>query len=379
MKILHVSLASPFNLEMNYQENQFINNHVKNKLNVTLVTTCYKYQGNELVKVPEENTIVNDYFRLIRLRYRFSFFNFLSQKLRMVKGLKNILIEEAPDIVYHHSLQTYEMLTIASYCKKNNVKFLLDSHQDFNNTARNFLSRYFLHKIYYKGLINTVYKNIHRIYYVSIESKYFLKKVYRLNTEKMEYLPLGGDPLSDSDYKKNRDLIRKDLNLQEKIVFIHTGKFDSKKKTLEIIQSFSEVLNSDFILLIVGSFDAETMNCARPIIKKDPRIQYLGWKTSFELNYILSASDVYLQPGSQSATMQVAACLRNALVLYPHENYKNLFKIHEVWFTEEKQDLIALFKYISLNVNVIEEMRKASYKKALKLLDNNVLTNKFLK
>lgn len=377
MKIVHVSLASSFNLEMSYQENQFIENHVKNKIDVTLITTCYKFLDNDLIKVPEEKTQINKYFKLIRLKYRFAFLDFISSKLRMVKDLKQILEEENPDMIYHHSLQTFEMITISRYCRINGIPFIVDSHEDIHNSARNFLSRFVLHKIYYKFLIKLVYKYISKIYYVSVESRDFLVNTYNLSTEKMEFLPLGGDPVGEELYSKIRDKIRRELNISDKLVFTHSGKFDEKKRTLEIIESFSRIKDDDFVLIISGVFEKRILKDAQSMIIKDSRIKFLGWKSSGELKEILMASDVYLQPGSQSATMQVAVCLRTALALYPYVNYKNLFTEDEIWFIKTKNDLDELFQKISNEKKLVFDLRKKSYQKALSILDNSMITNKF--
>ena len=88
------------------------------------------------------------------------------------------------------------------------------------------------------------------------------------------------------------------------------------------------------------------------------------------------ASDVYIQPGTQSATFQVAACLNNALVVYPYESYKSIFNSGEIAFVRSTNDLIDFFKNVSKEPGYLEDMRRKAYSKSLKTINNEILVQK---
>ena len=52
--------------------------------------------------------------------------------------------------------------------------------------------------------MHKLYNTTEKLYCISVDVKKSITKLYRLKTDKMEVLPLGGIPLSDEDYLKNR-------------------------------------------------------------------------------------------------------------------------------------------------------------------------------
>lgn len=375
MKIFHVALASVFNLEMDYQENALIKQNIKDGHEVVLVTSCYIYNQNKIVETPEEDIYISDKFRLIRLRYKFKLIPFFSQKIRAVKNLYGILSDERPDIIFHHSLHTYELITIKKYVKQYHAKFIVDGHEDYHNSARNILSKYLLHKLYYKTIIKAVYKTIDKIFYISLESKNFLMEMYNLTENKMNFLPLGGVILDDDDYSTVRLTYRRKLNIKaDDILFLHTGKFVSNKKTEQLIKDFIDTHSSNQKLLLIGAFSDE-LSYLVDEISPYKNIIFVGWVPSEELDGFITASDVYLQPGSQSATMQKAACLRCALVLYPFISHKFIFSDDEVIYLDENEDLKVLFSERLTDFKYISKLRQNSYERSKTSLDYKILTS----
>lgn len=373
MKIFHVALASVFNLEMDYQENALIKQNLKDGHEVVLVTSCYIYNQNKIIETPEEDIYISDKFRLIRLKYKFKLIPFLSKKIRAVKNLYGILMDESPDIIFHHSLHTYELITIKKYVKKYNAKFIVDGHEDYHNSARNVLSKYLLHKLYYKTIIKAVYKTIDKIFYISLESKIFLMEMYNLTENKMKFFPLGGFILDDYDYSTLRISYRRKVNIKDDdILFLHTGKFDSNKKTEQLIKDFIDTHSGNQKLLLIGAFNDE-LSYLVDEISPHKNIIFVGWESSQDLDGFIAASDVYLQPGSQSATMQKAACLRCALVLYPFISHKFIFSDNEVIYLDESADLKVLLRERLMDIEYISNLRQTSYNRSKVTIDYMVI------
>mgnify|MGYP000149540829 CR=1 FL=1 len=159
------------------------------------------------------------------------------------------------------------------------------------------------------------------------------------------------------------------LKIDEKEILIClAGKFNFIKKTKLVLDSIKEIKHFSATLVLVGSFDNQ-INLNKYL--GHPKIKYLGWKSMDALREILVASDIYLQPGSQSIIMQEAACMRNALVLYPHVNYKNIFSDDDVFYVENSDQLKYFLHHEVKNYESINTKREASYQVAKIKLDNH--------
>lgn len=365
-----IALASVFTESLTYQDN-LLADQIRNDGNeVIIIADCFKYQNGQIVETDEEDKILNNGIRLIRKKYINLFGNFISNKIRAVKGLYFLLEQLEPNIIFHHGLQTYEMLTIKKYkILHPEIKFYVDSHVDFNNSATNIISRYILHKIFYKKIIQSSLPYIDKILCVGYECFAFLKEMYDVPDNMMEFYPLGGDIIKENIRIEKRYKIRASLNLRDSdLLLVHSGKMDKKKRTAEIVEAFLDAKANNLVLVIIGSMTEDVEHKLIPFIEKNPEIRYLGWKNSEELMDYLCASDLYVQPGGQSATMQNALCCGSAAALYPHESHKYLLG-NSVFYIETVEDMKNLFKLISKNPQKLEEKRKLSFKIAQEKLD----------
>lgn len=377
MKIVLIGLASIFTEGMTYQDNLLADQIRKDGHEVTIIADCYKFKNGNIVKVDEEDTILDNGIRLIRKKYKNFLGEFVSGKIRAVNGLFSLLMDLKPDIIFHHGLQSYEMLTIVKYKKANqNVKFYVDSHEDFHNSATNIVSKKLLHGIFYKIIIQRSLKYIDKVFCVAYESFDFLKRMYNVPEDIMEFYPLGGVVFEEKDRLKKRDFIRKELEIKEEnILIIHTGKMNKLKRTIEVVNAFKQVASDEIHLILIGTLNEDIKDDVEKIILVDPRIKFLGWKNGSELMDYLCAGDLYLQPGTQSATMQNAACCKNALALYPYPSHKYLFKDHSFYIKSE-DDIRNLLESILKDKTILSEKRENSYLIALEKLNYKALANR---
>ena len=135
-----------------------------------------------------------------------------------------------------------------------------------------------------------------------------------------------------------------------------------------MLQAFTQVKSKKFNLIIIGSFPDDVELAVKPIIAADSRIKYIGWADGERIFDYLCAADMYLQPGSQSATMQNAICCGCAVMLYPYKSHKQYLK-ENGFFVETVEDMVNVFKTIDSNREILKGMSKASYKIAFDLLD----------
>jgi glycosyltransferase involved in cell wall biosynthesis len=380
MKILHICLASAFTEGMTYQENFLSTENSKAGHEVTIISDCYKYEnGRKIPTDPEEKTL-EDGTRLIRLKYDKVLNDFISNKVRKITNLYNEIMKIQPDVIMLHNLSGWETISVARY-KKNNPRIRLygDSHTDRNNSGSNWISLNVLHKFFYKSIIKRSLKFFDKVFYISFEGKDFLMDIYNIPEDILEFYPLGGTIISEEAKRNYRKEKREELGIHENdILLCHSGKMDIKKRTYEIIYNFSRVQNNNIKLILIGVFSDDVERKVSSLIDKDSRIIYLGWQGSDELIKYLAASDLYMQPGSQSATMQNALCTGTPVLfenVRSHEPYKagNAFAINSC------SEMESILKEISNNPKVLNYMSEKAYVLARKLLDYKKLAERITK
>lgn len=370
-KILHIAIAGPFTEGMSYQDNILPELNSKNN-EVLLIVPCYKYKKGKLVKTKEEAKYLNANLQVIRKEYSHIINDYISEKIRKVKNLYEIIDKFSPNIILFHGTTAYELLTVVKY-KKNNpsVKLYVDSHEDFNNSARNIISKTFLHKLFYKRILQKSLNEIDKILYISEETKYFLENLYEVPQNKLEFYPLGGIVIDKKNKNFIRNKIRKELEISdEEILMIHSGKMNREKKTYELLQAFYKLNSKKITLIIIGNIDDERIK-----IKETSKIKYLGWKNSEKLREYIIASDIYLQPGSQSATSQIAVCSGLPLMLYPHPSYKKLMQGNVFWVSNSLEILETL-KKIEETPRLLLEMSRISIEYAREIFDYEKLAKR---
>lgn len=381
MKILHCCLSNFYIDNYNYQENILPSINKTDGHEVKIIASTETFVENSQIGYTKPGKyFTKDGIEINRISYKKYLPHFIMKKVRHYDNVYNLIDKFSPDVILFHGVPAYELITFAKY-KKNNpsVKFYLDSHADRNNSGTNWLSMNILHKIFYKNIIKKAYNYIDKIFYITYETKEYLQDIYDIKEEKMEYLPLGGFIFSEEERTKNRDKVGRQLGLKKgDILLIHSGKMDKLKRTQELLEAFIKVNKKNLKLVIIGSISEDQNGAIEKLIQKDSRILYLGWKNSTELLEYLSAGDLYVQPGSQSATMQNALCCGSAVAVYPHKSHTFLLN-NTVFYIESVTDMVNLFNEVADNTKVLENMRKLSLKLACEKLDYRELAKRLYK
>lgn len=377
MKILHIGLLSHFTEGMMYQDNILPEMNAKEGHEVVFVTDTYMYQGGELVKVPEEDKQLDVGFRLIRLEYDFIVNNFITNKIQKTSKLNSILEAFHPDTIMYHGVCGYELMDVAVYVKKNpQTLFYVDSHEDFTNTAKNFIS-----KMCYKYINGFFVKKslsyINKILYLSYETKEYLREMYNIPESMMEFYPLGGMLSSEKEQIDARNKVIKEYNLPENaVILMHSGKLDKLKKTKELIEAFNLVDNPKFYLLIFGAIPNEEKEELESLMDSNSKIIFLGWKSGDDILELLNACDVYCQPGSQSATSQVALCCGCAEIVAPTKSYESMYR-DEVLYADSTEQLAKCLTKLSDGAK-LDMYKKKANKLAQDKLDYVQLAKRYL-
>jgi len=365
---------------MTYQDNLLPDQNAKDGHTVIVVSDCYKYEGGDLVKTQEEDRWLESGVRLVRFEYDRIISELVSRKVRKVHRLYGFLCFEKPDVVLFHGVAGWEMLSVARY-KRNNpyTKLYLDSHEDAHNSGTFWLSMFFQYKVFNRFIVNRIKKQVDKFLYLSYESKDFLHNIYRLSDAQLEFYPLGGYVVDESARKEYDRAIRHKYGLRKNdILIVHSGKLDAAKKTEQLLNAFYKVKCENLKIFIIGSIPDYMRPVLLPLIERDTRVIYLGWKNGDELVQYLCAADLYFQPGTQSATMQNAICCGSPVALYPYPSHKP-YLVGNGFYVECEQDYIHVFEEIIKNPSFLEGMKLNSIKIAENLLSYKKLAARLYK
>ncbi len=243
------------------------------------------------------------------------------------------------------------------------------------NSSNNKIS-YLLHKYFYRIIIRHNIKYISKIYYPNENSKRFVDEMYGINDEKynMEFMPLGGEMADlkrkvekQNEYKKNEGIN------QNTIIFMHSGKMNKLKRTLEVLDAFISLDKEEVCLLLI---DCPSDDISEEFYKKvnsDKRIHYLGWMTNDKLMDYLFICDVYLQPGSPSVTAHEAMCKGCTVILSSDGNfYKDFIDNNSALYLTEKYRIVDAMDELSSNPSILCEYKKNGYNTACRLFDYKI-------
>lgn len=378
MKVVHVCLSCFYIDGFSYQENEIVRQHINEGHDVTVIASTENYKDNQLTYVKPSTYIGNEGAKVIRLAYRKFLPHKIMKKLRLHHSVYETLEAEYPDVVMFHGLCGWELLTVSKYCTNNpSTIFYVDSHEDFNNSARNFISKNVLHKLYYKRIIKACLSKIPKILCVSLDTVEFVANFYDVPRNKLEFFPLGGEVFGDLEYNARRNSCRKSLGVDDDtILLLQTGKFSKRKKLLESLKAFNQLNCSSIRFVLAGIVDDEIFPEVNRLIKGNENIEFLGWKDSNEVRDLLCAADLYLQPGTQSATMQMSLCARCPVILDDVLSHQP-FVDRNGWLINNENDLFQAIK--SLDIETLKDMSEKSHEIAKKQLDYKELSARVLR
>ncbi|MBA4723561.1 MAG: glycosyltransferase family 4 protein, partial [Alcanivorax sp.] len=311
MKVAHVCLSNYYMDDRAYQENELVEEHVRQGHDVLVIASTQIFTTDRRREFVEPGHYrCNQGIEVIRLPYHPWVPHTVAKSLRPHRGVYQLLEEFAPDSILFHGMCGWELVTVSRYKKgRPEVKFYVDTHTDFINSARGPVSKWGLHYLYYRPIVHWCLPWIDKILYISELTGKFAREFYGVPDEKLEFYPLGGHPVEDDEYHALRESTRQHLGLSDdQVLFVQSGKQSASKKLLDTLNAFTGNPDPRFRLVLVGSLLDDIREQAQALIDSDDRIQFWGWRTPTELQALLCGADVYLQPGSQSATMQTSLC-----------------------------------------------------------------------
>lgn len=351
MKILHCCLAAFYIDDYSYQENILPKFHQLQGNEVRIIASTETYDSNvKLTYINPGSYFSSDNIFVTRLPYVSWLPISLSRKLRIYKGIKKQLYDFKPDLIFMHDCQFLSILTFVNYAKKNPVKIFIDSHTDFVNSGKTWISKNILHKLIYKFCAKKIEKYATKFYGTLPLRNTFLKEVYSIDHQKIELLPFGADDsLFNWDEKTAiRNSFRKELNISENdFVFITGGKIDKRKNIHLLLKVWGDLNKQNKLInckLILFGKPNEDMKLEVEDLIKNKNIIYINWLQSKEIHKYFFASDLGIFPGTHSVLWEEAVGL-------------GLPCIFKKWIGIEHVDLGGNCKFINdVNYNSIKDI-----------------------
>ncbi len=378
MKIAHLCLSCFYNDGRSYQENELVRQHVADGHDVLAIasTECVEPTGELTYRDPGDYT-GTDGARVIRLPYRLWPAQ-LARKLRVHSGVHDLLNSFRPDAILFHGCCGWEVATAARYARENpNVLFYIDSHEDWHNSARTWVSREILHKLYYRYCLARAWPRALKILCVSLETMDFVAETYGVPRDKLEFYPLGGRLVPDAEYVTRRVRERARLGVRDdEILIVQSGKQTRRKKLIEALHAFRTSAPGNARLKIAGVLNDDIRIEAMQLIGAMLGVEFLGWRSAEQMTDILCAADVYLQPGTQSVTMQHSLCCRCAVIIDDVPSHK-VYVDGNGWLINKEKPLEAILA--ALPQANLKAMQDRSFAVASRMLDYASLAGRILR
>lgn len=379
MKIVHICLACFYLDDCGYQENLLPLQNLKDGHEVTIITSTLNMDvGTKRYVYTKRGEYQSNGLKVIRLNYKWPIGNLLNSKLRIYKNLYNKLENEKPDLIFIHGLQFLDLKVVTKYLTNHKECVALsDSHTEYDNSANGFISKEILHKKIYAKAIQKNIKCISKIYYIGYECGEFFREMYKIY-DKLEFLSLGGNLVEENVAQTYKNQIRLFYNIgKNELLFLHTGKFNDLKKTLEVVEVFGELFTSQVKLFLIGFFeDSELEKKVKAIISKHQNIIYLGWKDQVELEKFLCAADLLIQPGSKSAIFQQGICCGTPIILGDMKNNKFLLSKHNGFIVKDREELERSLLEVNNNPEILKEFHVNAQQFAKESLSYSALANR---
>lgn len=379
MKILHVCLSGYYSEGWGYQDNLMTEQNVLEGHEVHVIASQFQRSfNNQIIKSTHGSYVDKNFVNIHRLEFKFPFLGKFNNNIRIYKGLYNTLQYIGPDIIFVHGIQFLDINIVSKYVKKKKLKKVYaDNHAMHTNSAKSFISKYILHRIIYKHYIKKNLNIFRKIFYINESSKRFLTSEYKIKN-KLEFFPLCGRLISIDSIEQKRQLKRSELKIPDtEVVFVHAGKLNKEKRTLELIRTFNEV-NRKAHLIIVGSVSEDIALEFNSEITKNKYIHFVGWKNTNNLIDYLCCADVLVQPGSQSIIFQQALSCGLALILKSNDDTKKLVKNNNGLLINKTEDLKKSLVIFMNEQLILAQYKSNSYTLAIRELNYGILSKKYV-
>lgn len=313
MRIAHICLANFYIDGFGYQENILPRIHRKMGHEVVIIASTETYVEKARLGYVAPSSYENEDGIIVhRLPYAIWAPRRLRPKIRAYEGLTAHLEAFKPDLIFLHGVQFWDILTVRNYALPRKIPVHADSHTDYVNSARGFVSRRLLHGIFYRLLLKRADPAIRRYLPTLPVRGDFMREVYGTSPRKIDLLPFGFDDtaVAGIDRTAVRTEIRASLDIPAgDMVLVTGGKIDLRKNIHVLIERFTQLRRNGKLpgvhLLIFGKPTPEVEAILRQM-SMDTHIHMTGWIPSSDIYGMFWAADLAIFPGTHSVLWEEA-------------------------------------------------------------------------
>ncbi len=301
MKVLHICVGGPYTDGWNYQENMLAKFQVKAGNDVHLIASKWAWGNDGKIQEVAETEYVDEVgakiYRLPIKKEKDVFYRY-----KRFVNFYETLEKVAPDIIFVHNVQFFDIDQIVKYAKKHKVVIYVDNHADFSNSARTLPAKLF-YKTVWKHYAKLIEPYTEKFFGVLPSRVDFLKNIYGLPKDKCELLVMGGDDelIQKADKQKDRKYICEKFHVPEDAFLIVTGgKIDRfKAQTLLLMKAVKNLQHTPVNLLVFGSVAQEYEEEVRKLGEEN-NIHNIGFISVEESYHYFAAADLVVFPGRHS-------------------------------------------------------------------------------
>ncbi|MDD3416203.1 MAG: glycosyltransferase family 4 protein [Lachnospiraceae bacterium] len=312
MKIMHICLADGYTDNSEYQENLLAKYHVKLGYDIIVLSTQFSYKEGIWTDNRETDYYDSNGVYIKRIPFAFNFSYEINKRVGIFKGIKRILDQENPDILFIHNFQFLSILQINKYLKKTKKIVYVDSHVDFSNSGRTWLTKNGLHKCVWMLCANLIKGKVRKFYGVLPARLDFLTDVYKLPKEKCDLLLMGADDekVKIAKTKASTVKIRNEYGVNDEDFLIVTGGKinEHRPETLNLMDAIAKLSLKNVKLLIFGTV-SNSLKTDFEEKCKNSNVIYAGWQKSEDTYRIMGAADLIIFPGLHSVMWEQAVSL----------------------------------------------------------------------
>ena len=338
MRITHLCLGCFFPDGYSYQENMLPKYHKKLGHDVSVVASLQTFDKNGNISYMDKASEYRNEYGIPVQRLDYKRPLRIYRKLKRFVGTYEAIEKTNPDILFIHGCQFMDMDIVVRYLKKHpHVTVYVDNHADFSNSAKNWVSFTFLHKILWKHCAHIINPFTKKFYGVLPARVDFLKNVYGLPEDKIELLVMGAD-----DEKVEAALkpeVKKEIRAKygiadDDFLIITGGKIDNfKKQILYLMEAVNKLQNERVKLIVFGSVIPELKEKVEALVS--PYTQYIGWVQSDQTDKYYAASDLVVFPGRHSVFWEQVAGLGKPMLCKSWDGTKHVDLGGNVIFLEK--------------------------------------------
>lgn len=298
-------MSSNFTEGFHYQDNLLPKYQRLAGHEVTIITTVRMWgkEGSIVLTEPGEK-MLEDGIRLIRLPLPGRIGRFFG----IYPCIRKLIEREKPDFIFLHGLAAMVTGDAVAYCSRHpGVTMAADNHQDDFNTAYNkphIRFQMFFFRMMWKRWI----KSVSRVYGTTSWRAEFARRVYGIPEEKTDVLFTGcTEKFNIEKCMETRHEVRRELGVpDDAFVFIHGGKLNSAKRTMEVMEAFSEIKAAGAKLVLFGSTGADIAEDFGRLLEGNPEIINLRMLPGGKVSRYLLSADFGLFPGGHSTLWEEA-------------------------------------------------------------------------